>query len=404
VSVPIARAQVLVCLGTRPEAIKLAPVIRALQKSTALRPFFVSTGQHREMLDQVLAAFAIRPDVDLGVMRPGQRLDELTAALVGELGPLVDTIAPAAVLVQGDTTTALAGALAAYYANVPLGHVEAGLRSGDLRAPFPEEGNRRLIGQLARWHFCPTTANAENLRREHLLTGVHVTGNTVIDALHAITAEPIPARLDGLVRAAAGRRRLLVTLHRRESQGPAQVEICRMLARLAERDDLEIVFPVHRSPAVRRVVFGELGTSSNVRLLEALDYVEFAHVLRSADLVLTDSGGIQEEAPTFGIPVVLARDTTERWEGIDAGVAVLAGTQATEIFAHITRLLDDQAAYLRMARAVNPYGDGQSAKRIVAQLEVDLCRDASDFEPGTDAPSFVGARGAPTGEKEFSGV
>jgi UDP-N-acetylglucosamine 2-epimerase (non-hydrolysing) len=321
------RSTVLVCFGTRPEVIKLAPVIAELRRSRSLRPFTVTTGQHREMLDQMLDVFGIAPDVDFGLMRPGQGLAELTGRAITALGAVVAAHAPAAVVVQGDTTTAMCAALAGFYGDVPVAHVEAGLRTNDPRRPFPEEINRRLVGQLARWHFCPTWRSAENL----LLAGtpadtVSVTGNTVIDALLHTLEQPLPPAARRALRPKRARRRVLVTLHRRETQGAAQRRLCRALAEIARRPDVEVVFPVHMSPAVRASVLAELDGRRGVNLIEPLDYRSFVHALSTSDLVVTDSGGIQEEAPALGIPVLVMRDKTERPEGVEAGAAVLCGT------------------------------------------------------------------------------
>lgn len=364
-------AKVLVCFGTRPEVIKLAPVIEQLHGCESLEPLMVTTGQHREMLDQMLDVFGIVPDVDHGLMRPCQALAELTGRAVIELGAAVATHEPAAVVVQGDTTTAMCAALAAFYAEVPVAHVEAGLRTNDPRRPFPEEINRRLVAQLARWHFCPTWRSAENL----VLAGVdsnsvHVTGNTVIDALLSTLngSRSRPAALPPRW----GRRRILVTLHRRETHGEPQRRLCRMLAELAQRSDLDVLFPVHMSPAVRASVRAELRARDRVYLTEPLDYVTFVRALQTSYLVLTDSGGIQEEAPALDVPVLVMRDKTERPEGVDAGCAVLCGTDPEGVKAHAIRLLDDPIAYQAMAGAPNPYGDGTAARQIVGRLEHDL--------------------------------
>jgi UDP-N-acetylglucosamine 2-epimerase (non-hydrolysing) len=380
-----AAAKVLVCFGTRPEIIKLAPVIDELRRSATLDALTVTTGQHREMLDQMLDVFGIVPDLDLELMRPSQDLAALTGRAIMELGAAVATYEPAAVVVQGDTTTAMCAALAGFYADVPVAHVEAGLRTNDPRRPFPEEINRRLVAQLARWHFCPTWVSAENL----MLAGVdsssiQVTGNTVIDALLAtlnrrhLASTPLPPRL--------GRRRILVTLHRRETQGESQRLLCAMLAELAQRPDVDVLFPVHMSPAVRASVQAELHGRDGVHLMEPLDYRTFVHALRTSYLVLTDSGGIQEEAPALDVPVLVMRDKTERPEGIEAGSAVLCGTDPEGVKADVIRLLDDPIAYEAMAGAPNPYGDGTAARRIVRRLEGDLGHAA---HPAESEPSLA---------------
>jgi UDP-N-acetylglucosamine 2-epimerase (non-hydrolysing) len=359
---------VMVCFGTRPEVVKLARVIHRLD-ARGLPVVCVATGQHREMLDQMLDAFDLVPDFDLDLMTPDQQLADLTGRAVVAIGQIIDLVRPRAVLVQGDTTTAMCAALAAFYARVPVGHVEAGLRTGDLDSPFPEEANRRLIGQLARWHFCPTEVGRANLRREGVAdASIAVTGNTGIDA-----ARWTAARI-GLDRAprADGRRRALETMHRRESQGHRQREIGRMLSRLADRPDLHVLFPVHPSPAVRASIGPELSEHPHVTLCDPLGYADFIGELAAADLVLTDSGGVQEEAPAFDVPVVVMRELTERPEGVAAGCALLCGTDADRIYDGATRILDDRRLHARMAAAPNPYGDGLAAERIVARLAVDL--------------------------------
>jgi UDP-N-acetylglucosamine 2-epimerase (non-hydrolysing) len=366
-------ARVMVCFGTRPEVIKLAPVIAALREQAGVEPILVTTAQHREMLDQMLETFALVPDADLGLMRERQTLAELTGAAVPALAHTIEAHEPDALLVQGDTTTAFCGALAGFYADVPVGHVEAGLRTLDPRLPFPEEVNRRLVSVLARWHWCPTEINAQALMNEGVdPSAITITGNTVIDALLSIAGRPLPAALEAALPPKRAKRRILVTMHRRETQGAGQRELCRMLADVSARDDVEIVFPVHLSPAVRESVFGELAYAEHVHLVDPLDYHSFVHVLKSCDLVVTDSGGLQEEAPVFGIPVLVVRDTTERTEAVQAGVVRLSGTDAVAVRGDIEELLDDPAAYAAMAHAANPYGDGRAAGRIVTRLAADL--------------------------------
>lgn len=363
---------VMVCVGTRPEVIKMAPVVQALARAGE-QVLLVTTGQHREMLQQALDAFDLEPDIDLGLMQPDQTPAALTSRAVAALDRLIGEIQPRAVLVQGDTTTAFCGALAAFYQQVPVGHVEAGLRTGHRRNPFPEEINRRLITPLADWHFCPTERSRASLLAEGVPTAtVVLTGNTVVDALLATANAPLEPVLRVLLPRRVAPRRLLVTLHRRETQGAAQRALCRMLAAIASRDDVEIVFPVHLSPAVRASVYAELDGRANVHLIPPLAYRPFVHLLRSADIVVTDSGGIQEEAPSFGVPVLVMRETTERPEGIHAGCARLSGTDPTQVAADITLLLDDRDTYNQMAHATNPYGDGHAAERIVTRLSEDL--------------------------------
>jgi UDP-N-acetylglucosamine 2-epimerase (non-hydrolysing) len=358
--------RVVTVLGTRPEVIKLAPVIGELRRTPGAEAIVVSSGQHREMLDQMLRVFDIEPDVDLDVMRPRQRLSDLTADLVRSLGNVLAELDPDWVVVQGDTTTTMCGALAAFYENVPVAHVEAGLRSGDRLAPFPEEVNRSVVARLADLHFCPTSRSAANLIREAVREeDVHVTGNTVIDSLlwaverARLIDPPVPRTRT---------RRILLTLHRRESHGDAMQSVCEAVRQLVSRSDVEIVFPVHRSPLVRDVVQPVLEGLDGMHLCEPLDYLSLVHVLDSCDVVLTDSGGLQEEAPAFGKPVLVLRDTTERPEAVEAGVARLVGTDSRAIFAGVTSLLDDPITYARMARPENPFGDGQAGKRIVHRL------------------------------------
>lgn len=363
----------MVCFGTRPEAIKVAPVITRLLADPELRAITVTTGQHREMLDQMLDVFGLTPDVDLGLMRERQDLAGLTARAVTALSEQMHRYQPDAVLVQGDTTTALCAALAAFYAEIPVGHIEAGLRTGDPRNPFPEEINRRLVAPLARWHFCPTEGSAFNLRAEGVASSdILVTGNTVIDQLLITARGAAPETADRGIPAKGERRRILVTLHRRETQGEAQRRLCAMLARIARRPDVEIVFPVHMSPAVRESAQAELAGVERVHCVAPLDYVAFVHALRDSDLVVTDSGGIQEEAPSLGVPVLVMRDTTERPEGVAAGCVRLSGTRPQDVERDIVELLDDREVYDRMARTANPYGDGHASERIVTRLRRDL--------------------------------
>ena len=358
--------KIAVVLGTRPEAIKLAPVVHRLDATPELDCVVVSTGQHRELLDPMLALFRIEPDVELDAMQPSQRLAELTSELVRRLAEAFRSEQPDWVLVQGDTTTTFCGALAAFYEGIPVGHVEAGLRTHDLRSPFPEEANRTLTSTLASLHFCPTPRNAANLRREGVPDErLRVTGNTGIDALLWVAerARALPCALPQ-----RRPRRILLTLHRRESHGEPMRRLCQVVTALAARGDTEIVFPVHANPAVRNVVVPQLRGVPGVRLCDPLDYISLVQVLETSDLVLTDSGGLQEEAPALGKPVLVLRETTERGEAIDAGVAQLVGTDPASVLAAATKLLDDPAAYAAMAHAENPFGDGTASRAIVAAL------------------------------------
>jgi UDP-N-acetylglucosamine 2-epimerase (non-hydrolysing) len=346
--------------------IKLAPVAAELERLRVAERVVVATGQHRELLDQMLAQFQLVPDVDLGVMQPEQRLSDLTAELVARLGETFRDVRPDWVVVQGDTTTTMCAALAAFYELVPVAHVEAGLRTGDAYAPFPEEVNRRLVTRIASLHFCPTRASAENLALEAVPDElVQVTGNTVIDAL--LSAVERARRLPPAVERMRPRR-ILLTLHRRESHGEATRAVCEAVRALAVRPDTEVVFPVHRNPAVREVVLAALADVDGVHLCEPLDYLSLVQVLDSCDVVLTDSGGLQEEAPALGKPILVLRDTTERPEAIAAGVARLVGTNPAVIVGAATTLLDDPHAYAAMAHRENPFGDGRASGRIVRAL------------------------------------
>ena len=376
----IAPCKILVVFGTRPEAIKLFPVVAALKADPRFEPVVCVSAQHRQMLDQVLEIAGIVPDYDLDLMRPDQSLDALTAALLTSLGKVMDEVQPARVIVQGDTATAMAGALAAYYRKVPVGHVEAGLRSGNIYHPWPEEVNRKIIGQIADMHFAPTAVSAKALIDEQVDPArVHITGNTVIDALHWVTAriaaEPqLAAGLADIEARFAGKRIIGVTSHRRENFGGGLANIAEAIRQIAARPDAAVIFPVHLNPNVRAVMHGALGDLPNVALIEPLDYPGFARLLAIAEVMLTDSGGVQEEAPALGKPVLVMRETTERPEGITAGTAKLVGTDTKTIVTEMFNLLDDKVAYEKMARAHNPFGDGHSADRIVELLGNEIGR------------------------------
>ncbi|TPG15865.1 UDP-N-acetylglucosamine 2-epimerase (non-hydrolyzing) [Sphingomonas koreensis] len=365
-----ANRTVLVVFGTRPEAIKLFPVVRALATTPGLRVRTCVTAQHRGLLDQVLSIAGLAPDVDLDLMEPGQSLDRLTARLLTGIGDVLDAEKPDRVIVQGDTATAMAGALAAYYRRIPVSHVEAGLRSGDIYAPWPEEVNRRIVAPIADQHFAPTETAAEALGRENIdPTTIHVTGNTVIDALHAtaalIDADPsLAAGLNDIAARFAGKQLILVTTHRRENFGGGMESIARAIARIAERPDVAVLFPMHPNPNVVSVMDASLGERGNVERIDPLDYPHFIRALGMAHIVLTDSGGVQEEAPALGKPVLVMRDTTERPEGVTAGTAKLIGSDENRIVSEIFTLLDDKQAWSRMARAHNPFGDGHASERI----------------------------------------
>ena len=364
------QATVLVIFGTRPEAIKLFPVIHALHQTAGLRVRTCVTAQHRGLLDQVLGIAGITPDIDLDLMEPGQTLDRLTARLLTGLGEVMDREQPDRVIVQGDTATAMVGALAAYYRRVPVSHVEAGLRSGDIYHPFPEEVNRRIVAPIADQHFAPTQTAADALLRENIAAAtIHVTGNTVIDALLATQTRiasdaSLAAGLDPLAARFAGKRVILVTTHRRENFGGGMENIASAIARIAAREDLAVIFPVHPNPNVVSVMDRILGDRPNVARIDPLDYPHFIRALGMSHIVLTDSGGVQEEAPALGKPVLVMRETTERPEGVTAGTARLIGTDEDRIVSEIFTLTDDNAAYQAMARAHNPFGDGHASARI----------------------------------------
>ena len=372
--------KILVVFGTRPEAIKLFPVVAALREDPRFVPVVCVSAQHRQMLDQVLEIAGLVPDHDLDLMRPDQTLDSLTAALLTGLGRVMDEVKPARAIVQGDTATAMAGALAAYYRQIPVDHVEAGLRSGNIYHPWPEEVNRKIIGQIASLHFAPTDVSAKALTDEQVDPArVHVTGNTVIDALHwvsaRIAADPAMASgLDELKARFAGKRIIGVTSHRRENFGGGMEAIAEAIRQIAARPDVAVIFPVHLNPNVRKVMNAALAGLDNVALIEPLDYPHFAHLLSIAEIMLTDSGGVQEEAPALGKPVLVMRETTERPEGVTAGTARLVGTETSVIVTEMFKLLDDKAAYEAMARAHNPFGDGHSARRIVELIGNEIGR------------------------------
>jgi UDP-N-acetylglucosamine 2-epimerase (non-hydrolysing) len=364
--------KVLSIFGTRPEAVKMAPVVHALARTPGIDSQVCVTAQHREMLDQVLNLFDIKPDIDLDLMRPGQSLAELTARVIKHLDPVLQKIQPDWVLVQGDTTTVMTAALTAFYAGIKVGHVEAGLRTGDKRQPFPEEINRRVAAVVADLHFAPTEWSRNNLLAENIPDDhIIVTGNTAIDALHWVVKQPfdldsvnIPALKDSSVRT------VLVTAHRRENFGRPIEDICNALRTLADHyaGSVHFVYPVHLNPNVQEPVNRMLGDHPHVSLLPPLDYLPLVNVMKKAVLVLTDSGGIQEEAPGLGIPTLVLRNTTERPEGVAAGTLKLIGTKSAVIVSEAQKLLDDPAAHAGMAGAKNPYGDGHAADRIVAAI------------------------------------
>jgi UDP-N-acetylglucosamine 2-epimerase (non-hydrolysing) len=370
----------LVVFGTRPEAIKMAPVVMALKRDFGGDVRVCVTAQHRQMLDQVLNLFGIVPDYDLNLMKPGQDLTDITSNVLLAMRQVLDEFAPDVVLVHGDTTTTFAASLAAYYKKIPVAHVEAGLRTGNIYSPWPEEMNRKLTGSIAAFHFAPTETSRSNLLRESIAAeSIHVTGNSVIDALLDVVKKiesdkTLRADLEERFTFLNPKKRLiLITGHRRENFGKGFENICQALGRLAERSDVELVYPVHLNPNVQEPVKRMLKNRSNVHLIEPLDYLPFVYLMNRAHLIVTDSGGIQEEAPSLGKPVLVIRDTTERPEAVAAGTVQLVGTDPDKICRQAGMLLDDSTAYQQMAFAHNPYGDGAASSRIVKILRTALC-------------------------------
>lgn len=368
--------KIMTVFGTRPEAIKMAPLAKAISADPRFEGVVCVTGQHREMLDQVTALFGLTPDHDLNVMKAGQDLYGVTASILTGLKPVLEAERPDIVLVHGDTATTLAATIAAYYARIPVGHVEAGLRTGNIYSPWPEEGNRRVTGALATLHFAPTDTSRQALLREGVPEDrIIVTGNTVIDALMDVVGRfDREADMDRDMAARFGflrpdRRMVLVTGHRRESFGGGFERICTALGQIAERfGDVDIVYPMHMNPNVREPVTRLLGTHANIHLIEPQDYLPFVWLMNRSDIIITDSGGIQEEAPSLGKPVLVMRDTTERPEALEAGTVRLVGTDVGQIFDWASRLLTDEAAYREMSVAHNPYGDGKATLRILDAL------------------------------------
>lgn len=369
--------KVLSVFGTRPEAIKMAPLVNLLKETPGIESKVCVTGQHREMLDQVLKLFNIVPDYDLAIMKAGQDLYDVTTSILLNIKPVLRDFKPDIVLVHGDTSTTFAAALACYYEKTAVGHVEAGLRTGNIYSPWPEEANRKLTGALTKLHFAPTDTSKQNLLNENVDTaGIVVTGNTVIDALHQVVA-----KIDGDANLTKnfeqqfpyglnGRRLVLVTGHRRESFGDGFEQICEGLKQIAQQfPDTDVVYPVHLNPNVREPVFRLLSDTSNVHLIEPQDYLPFVYLMSRSTVVLTDSGGIQEEAPSLGKPVLVMRDTTERPEAVAAGTVKLVGTDADVIVREVSRLLTDKAYYEQMSFAHNPYGDGKACARIIEAIK-----------------------------------
>lgn len=360
--------KIMTVFGTRPEGIKMAPIIKAIEKRPEIESIICITAQHREMLDQVLNLFDIQPDYDLNIFTPGQSLTEITTRAIKGLEEVILKEKPDVLLVQGDTTTVFAGALAAFYQKVKIGHVEAGLRSGNLYSPYPEEANRKLTGVLTNFHFAPTESNRQNLLKENYPdNNIFITGNTVIDALQYTVKEnylfenEILNRLDY-----ENNRVILLTSHRRENIGEPMENIFRAVNDIVKRyEDVEVVFPMHLNPKVREIANGIMGENSRIHLIEPLEYEPFTNLMAKCHMVVTDSGGLQEEAPTLAKPVLVVREETERPEGVEAGTAKLVGTAYENIFENMDLLLKDNLEYDKMAKAVNPYGDGKASERIV---------------------------------------
>lgn len=363
------KRRILVVIGTRPEAVKMAPVVHALRRAPWAECRVLATAQHRQMLDQILGFFGIAPDRDLDLMRPDQSLADLTARMITAMDPVLADERPDCVLAQGDTTTVMVAALCSFYRRIRFGHVEAGLRTGDKWQPFPEEGNRAIVGRLADVHFAPTEQSAANLRREHVpAANVHVVGNTVIDALLWTVGRVDAAKFAP----PAGKKLVLVTAHRRENFGAPFEEVCRGLRAVADRSDVQMLYPVHPNPNVRSVVERTLSGHPHIRLCDPLDYPDMVAAMKACTLILTDSGGVQEEAPTLGKPVLVLRNETERPEGVAAGASRLVGPHADRIVAAATELLDQPSAYRAMATVKNPYGDGSSSAAIARVLQATM--------------------------------
>ena len=366
------KLRLMTVFGTRPEAIKMCPLVLEMHKYPEyIEPIVAVTAQHREMLDQVLELFHIKPDYDLNIMASGQTLYDITTRALNGLKEVIEDAKPDMVLVHGDTTTTFAGALAAFYAQVPVGHVEAGLRTGNKYSPYPEEMNRKLTGSIADMHFAPTSTSKENLLKENVNPeAIMVTGNTVIDALQTTVKanyEFADAEFNKIF--ARGNRLILMTTHRRENLGEPMRNVYKALRKVLEiHADVEAIFPVHKNPKVREIVQEELGGLEKVHLIEPMDYEPFANLMGKVDIVLTDSGGIQEEAPALGKPVLVLRDTTERPEAVDAGTVKLVGTGYEDVLRETNLLLDDPAHYQKMAEAANPYGDGKACERIIRAI------------------------------------
>lgn len=367
--------KILLVFGTRPEAIKMAPVYNSLKEIENLEVRVAVTAQHREMLDQVLTLFEITPDYDLDIMEPGQGLSEITSSVLHGLKPILAAFKPDLVLVHGDTTTTLSASLAAYYQQISVGHVEAGLRTRNIYSPWPEEINRKVTGTIATLHFAPTNNSAQNLKNEAVdPSSIIITGNTVIDSLFDVVAklkmnQDITSEFNAKFGIDPKKRMILVTGHRRESFGSGFLNICKALESIAERKDVQIIYPVHLNPNVKGPVEKKLGHLERVKLVPPQDYLPFVYLISRAHVILTDSGGVQEEAPSLGKPVLVMRETTERPEAIDAGTVKLVGTDTARIVQEVEELLDNEEAYNAMARSHNPYGDGKASQRIAQSIQ-----------------------------------
>ena len=360
------KIKVMSIFGTRPDAVKMAPLVKEINRRKEFEGIICVSGQHREMLDQVLDIFGITPDIDLGLMKPGQELGQFAAAALTAIEAAIKKENPDIVLVHGDTTTCFIGALAAFYAKIPVGHVEAGLRTGNMYSPFPEEENRVLTAHIASLHFAPTENNIRNLMREGISANIYQTGNTVIDALKSLVRDDFVFRTKILTEACArGTRKILLTAHRRENFGAGFENIFGAVLRLAENyGDVEIIYPVHMNPAVADIARKTLGAHERIHLTGSLDVDELHNLISRCYMVLTDSGGLQEEAPSLGVPVLVLRSETERPEAVEAGTVKIAGVDGDVIYKEAAKLLDDAAAHNAMAKAVNPYGDGRASERI----------------------------------------
>ncbi len=381
--------KILSIFGTRPEAIKMAPLVRMLSAQNDITSTVCVTGQHREMLDQVLDVFDIKPDHDLSIMRPNQTLTTVTTSILNGLQNVLEEEKPDWVFVHGDTTTSMAAAMAAFYARVPVAHVEAGLRTGDMDSPWPEEMNRSVVDRMSNLLFAPTSSSRRNLLAENIDNSrIAVTGNTVIDALHIalekVKQPAIRAKFEAdFAFLDSNKKLLLVTAHRRESFGEGIANIANALRRLAQREDVEILYPVHPNPNIKRPMTETLSGLSNVHLIEPQDYLPFVYLMDRAHIILTDSGGVQEEAPSLGKPVLVMRDTTERPEAVAAGTVAIVGTHEAGIYSNTTRVLDRPDLYRRFARAQNPYGDGKASQRIIAALRNGASAPEAQFAPST---------------------